>query len=397
MDYFFYFLAALLIWMSCVSLMGGVRYLRYFRKCLGKPASGFTPFLSIIAPCKGPEEGLEQNLRALVEQDYPEYEVVFVVDDDNDAAAAMIREKLEENRHSKLIVAPTATVSSQKVENLREAVLHVSERSEAFVFVDSDVRPAAGWLRALVAPLEDPGVGAATGYRWFISKRSALASELRSVWNASVASQLGPEPSGNFCWGGSMAIRRGTFASIEMRDKWLGTLSDDLAMTRVLNENKLPVIFVPQALAASVENGTFRELLEFTTRQIKIVRVYATKLWALTFIGSGLFCITMIWAFLILLLSRQNTFLVLSAIVTLLSVSALSIGKAWLRLMAVRLVLTEYEEELRRQFFTQNTLWLVAPLIYFYNCAAALTSRRLTWRGITYELKSPTETVIIGR
>jgi hypothetical protein len=35
-------------------------------------------------------------------------------------------------------------------------------------------------------------------------------------------------------------------------------------------------------------------------------------------------------------------------------------------------------------------------VLHLYNALAALFSRRITWRGITYELKSPTETVIIS-
>jgi hypothetical protein len=77
-------------------------------------------------------------------------------------------------------------------------------------------------------------------------------------------------------------------------------------------------------------------------------------------------------------------------------VSAFSIGKSWLRLKAVRLVLTKYEGELRRQLWTQNTLWILAPAVFFYNCVAALVSRRMRWRGTVYELKSAHETVIIA-
>jgi hypothetical protein len=36
-------------------------------------------------------------------------------------------------------------------------------------------------------------------------------------------------------------------------------------------------------------------------------------------------------------------------------------------------------------------------LLYLYNAIVAGFSRRITWRGITYELKSPTEAVIISR
>jgi hypothetical protein len=85
-----------------------------------------------------------------------------------------------------------------------------------------------------------------------------------------------------------------------------------------------------------------------------------------------------------------------AAVAALILVSIFSIGKSWLRLKAVRLVLTEYRKDISTQFWTQNTLWLLAPALFFYNAFAAWVSRRMTWRGIRYELKSARETVIIS-
>src|SRR5207249_20431 len=89
---------------------------------------------------------------------------------------------------AKLVIAPKATGSSQKVKNLREAVLHVDDASQILVFVDSDARPSTDWLQNLAAPLQDEKIGAATGYRWFIAENPGFGSEMRSVWNASIAS-----------------------------------------------------------------------------------------------------------------------------------------------------------------------------------------------------------------
>jgi hypothetical protein len=50
----------------------------------------------------------------------------------------------------------------------------------------------------------------------------------------------------------------------------------------------------------------------------------------------------------------------------------------------------------KKQFFPQNVLWLLTPALFFYNSAAALLSRKMTWRGITYKLISREKTVIIG-
>ena len=128
---------------------------------------------------------------------------------------------------------------------------------------------------------------------------------------------------------------------------------------------------------------------------MKITRVYAPHLWTLSFVGSAVFTGVMAAAFLIVIFSRRNDLPVLVAITTLILVTFFSIGKAWLRLNAVKLVLSDYRAELSRQFWTQNTLWLLAPALFLYNSIAAWVSRQMTWRGITYELKSPTETVII--
>ncbi len=275
----FYILAAILIYFSFLSLLNAVQYLNYFKKELSKSPSDHTPFASIIAPCKGLDEGLAENLTSLFKQNYREYEVIFVVDDENDPAVSVIENvsrKYTETQSisTKLVVARPAENSSQKVENLREAVLHLDDRSEVIVFVDSDARPSGNWLRDLTAPLDDKNIGAATGYRWFISPNFSVASELRAGWNASVASVLGPEMEKNFCWGGSTAIRRSVFEKLEVRENWAGAVSDDYVLYQVLHEAGLPIYFVPAALTASIETCTFREMLEFTTRQIKLTRVY---------------------------------------------------------------------------------------------------------------------------
>ncbi len=290
MIFVFYFFSAVLILLSVRSFRGGIEYLRFFNNELEKPLSQYTPMVTVFAPCRGLDPGLEMNLQALAIQQYPAYEIIFVVDDKTDAAVPVIEKIVGGSAHpTRLVIAAKASDSSQKVENLRTAVLHAADDSRIFVFVDSDVRPSPDWLRQLIAPLEDDQVGAATGYRWFISKNRSFASEMRSAWNASIATALGPNTRSNFCWGGSMAISRAVFDSIDIREKWQGTLSDDFAVTRAMNDAGLPIIFVPQALTVSVEDCSFSELLEFTTRQMKITRVYAPQLWLLSLVGSARF------------------------------------------------------------------------------------------------------------
>lgn len=410
MIFIYYIFAAVLVFLSFKSLRGGFAYLDFFKKELAETKPGFTPFVSIIAPCRGLDSDLKKNLNALVNQYYlSNYEVIFVVDSENDEAVPVIEEIISRKysrsqgfpvpssipkytNNSKLVVAGKAENEGQKVHNLREAVLHVSDESKVFVFVDSDARPNQHWLTNLVAPLQDENIGCATGYRWFISGRRNFASELLSAWNASIASALGANVKSNFCWGGSMAMRRDIFEKIKMRERWQGTLSDDFAVTRAMKENDLPICFVPQALTASFENYSFGKLLEFTTRQMKITRVYATNLWIASFIGSFIFNLVMIWSIVLIGFFEIKSFGFWFALLTFISVSLFSIGKSHLRLKAVKLILKDHESELNKQNWSQNTLWLFAPAIFLYNSVCALISRKIVWRGIRYKLESPNQT-----
>jgi hypothetical protein len=76
-------------------------------------------------------------------------------------------------------------------------------------------------------------------------------------------------------------------------------------------------------------------------------------------------------------------------------VTAFSFGKAYLRMSAVELALPRYMKRLEKQRIWQYTLWLLTPPIFLYNSVAAGLSRRMEWRGRTYELVSATETRVI--
>ena len=386
----YYVLAAISCWFGLQSLLSGIRYAAYVRRETSRSLPDFQPFVSVIAPGRGLEPGLIDNLRPLVAQDYPRYEVLFVFDALDDPAIKIVDELRRTTAvPARTVIAGPATDSGQKVHNLRVAVNEIDPESEVLVFVDSDARPAKYWIRKLVAPLADETLGASTGYRWFIPLRGGIASRLRSVWNASVASALGSDTSKNFCWGGSTAIRRTTFTNLDVSSHWRGTVSDDFTITRVLKEAKLPIHFTPNCLVASVGDCDFRELLEFTTRQIKITRVYAQHLWLPLLLGSALFAVAFFGGLILIGVNPRSS----AAYIFPLIIFALGAAKSFLRFRAISTVLQTSHADLLAHVF----LWPFASLLYLYNAVAAGFSRRIKWRGITYELKSPREAVIISR
>lgn len=433
----FYFLAAITVWLGVLSLRGGLRFLSHVRREVPLPPANYVPFVSVIAPFRGIDHDLEENIGALFTQRYPAYEIIFVTGRADDPGLAVVEEVCEamsdklqfvadsQSSHclevpddpgrelsadeddnlkivghpipARVIIAGEAVDSGQKVHNLRTAVQEIDQRTEVLVFVDSDALSHVNWLQSLVAPLSDETVGAATGYRWFMPAKGGAASQLRSVWNASIASALGARADKNFCWGGSTAIRRATFERLKVAERWRGTVSDDFTLTRVLQEAQLPIHFVPACLIVSFDDCGFRELLEFTNRQLKITRVYAAHLWRAVLLGSSQFVLVFFGGIALVmarLLLRQPIGVAVGMLAIIFTLGA---AKAWIRLRAVRIALRNYSSLRRQATLAHLCLWPFASALFLCNALAAAVSRRINWRGITYELKSPTEAVIIAR
>ena len=392
----FYFGIAIVIWLGILSLRNGFSFASYLHEQIRQPPSDYTPFASVIAPTRGLDPGFHDNLEPLLNQNYPEYEVIFVTDRSDDPSVPLVEQVIKRSsRPARIVFAGDAVDSGQKVHNLRVAVSQVDSKCEVLVFVDTDARPHADWLRALGAPLNDEHIGAATGYRWFIPASDGIASHLRSVWNASIASALGARGDKNFCWGGSTAIRRATFERLRVSERWRGTVSDDFTVTRVLQEAKLPIHFVPHCLIPSLDDCNFSELLEFTNRQLKITRTYAPRLWKSVLLGSLIFT-TVFFGGLVMVVAgavQGRSFLI--PLLLLLIVYVLGALKSYIRLQAVLGVLHAYRNQLLKSLPAHVLLWPIASALFLVNGMVAACSRRITWRGITYELKSATEAVII--
>lgn len=130
----------------------------------------YEPFTSIVVPCLGDAAGawLERNALALARQDYPEYEVLFVMPEPDDAAYAPLERVRQRAPRVRLVLADPDIVGawpSRVMVAQLTGVRHAEARSEVLAFADPWTRPGPQWLARLVAPLEDPEVAASTGLR----------------------------------------------------------------------------------------------------------------------------------------------------------------------------------------------------------------------------------------
>src|SRR5579883_1000148 len=193
--------------LALLSLRGERKRAAYVAECLADARKADWPPATLIVPVKGADEGLRENLAALADLDYPDYELLIAVRRARDIPPGVLPAR------AKIILAPDDDPETgEKVQNLWAAVRCARKVSEVFAFADSDGRVSRDWLKALVRPLAGETVGASTGYRWYTPEPPDFWSLLRSVWNAPIAGAFGPGDN-RFAWGGAMAIRKETFYS----------------------------------------------------------------------------------------------------------------------------------------------------------------------------------------
>jgi len=342
----------------------------------------------LIVPCKGFDVGIESNLASFFRLDYHDYEIRFVVESDRDPVYPVIRRLMVRFPHveARVIVAGVARDCGQKVHNLRMATVDLDEDVRFLAFADSDARLRRPWLRGLLARLDEPDVGATTGYRWFVPARPSLANVLLHSINSSIAVFFGARPP-TVVWGGSWAIRRETFDSLALRDAWAGTLSDDLVASRLLQQARLRVLFEPACMVISPLDTTWRDLCAFVRRQYLMGRFYLPVWWAgvillvslsnLVFFGS---LVAAVAGFL-----AGASFAGTAAAVALVQYLVGVIGG----LLRQDLVLTYFPRLRSRLRAARRFEVWAGPLVAFVNWMMLLGSmagRRLAWRGIAYQV-----------
>lgn len=350
------------------------RFFRHADRRLS-PNSDFTPPVSNLKPLRGLDPEAYENLASYCRQDYPDYEMIFCVGDENDPSVPVL-EKLKRDfpdRQIRILFGSGRKAINDKVAKLVRMVNEA--RHEVLVINDSDVRVEPNYLRTVVAPLRDAKVRGVTCL-YVSTEDKTFTQHLQSVGmicdffpGIFVARQLDGI---KFAFGQTIVTTRsclkafGGYEAIENRP------ADDLLVGRYIAKQGFKVELLPYAVKTVPDYDSFKGLFIKRLRWLTVMR--HMRPWGhigLTF-TQGL-----PWSLAVLLAHPAD-----------------GIGVAYFAAyVAFRLAITGLVGVWGMK---QHGIWKKMPLVFVWDATAFVIwlltfgRRRIRWRDVDYRIHDGT-------
>ena len=224
---------------------------RYFRRPF-RPDLHFAPPVSILKPVRGLDREAYENYASFCRLDYPEYEILFGVTDEDDPAIPVIEKLMRDfpSHQIRLLIGSPCKGWNSKVRKLCR--LSQEARYPILVISDSDIRVQPDYLRAVVSPFRNPKVGAVT-CMYHMQPEARLGSEVEAIGLTSdflagviVARQL---EGVKFTLGASTAVRAERLEEMGGFEAIADCFSDDFELGRRIVDNGHQVELIPYTVA----------------------------------------------------------------------------------------------------------------------------------------------------
>lgn len=347
------------------------------------------PTVAVVLCLRGNDPALEQCLKGLLAQEYPDFQLHLVVDHDADPVVSHAKRILADATPLRPVHWHTVTDRSKnrslKCSALMTAIMSLDSKIEIVAFVDADASVQPDWLTQLVTPLSESSIGATTGNRWFEPIDHELGSRLRALWNAAALPQMTIY---QIAWGGSLAIKTQVIQQCDLLDQWSSAFCEDTMLSDVLRPHGLRVYRVPDLILVNQESASLKSATGWIGRQLLTVRLYH-RAWPAILIHAIFGGICFFAPLVLILVAPIEGFELAgwSAVIWTLqlafNVALLKIiSKTNRRTIAWKSPLVESPNDLPSEIIGTVILQSLYPFL----ALGAATRQLIKWRGIAYRI-----------
>jgi glycosyltransferase involved in cell wall biosynthesis len=343
---------------------------------------------------RGADPTLAAAIRSVLDQDYPAFGVRIIVDSRDDPAWAIAAEIVAGESDARVRIAPLErprSTCSLVCSSLLQALDELDDSWEMITFCASDMIVPRNWLRIMAAAMNDPGVGATLGNRWYLPPAPTPGSLVRYLWNSAAVVTMWWF---QIPWSGGLALRIGDLHRSGLPEKWGVGLSDDVPSAQAMHDIGLKLKFVPELFIMHRDGIGLGGALRFIRRQMLWARLYHRG-WPLVALRSAcdvLALLAPLVIFLLELLCGHTLMAGAAALAFLIYV----LGQAGLLLIIERAVaLAQLPGNSQwGKFAGLPPLTIIAAipltnLVFSVALVACMFDKSVEWRGIVYRFNGP--------
>jgi ceramide glucosyltransferase len=329
-----------------------------------RPSPSTRPPVTLLRPLCGMDARMEASVETVFNIDYPEYQIVFGVQDPADPVIELV-ERLRARypaRDVTLVVDGACHGFNRKVSNLINML--PSAKHDVLVMSDADVHVAPSFLNDVVVALEGPGVGLVTSLYTGLPVQESVAGYLGAAQinytflpGVLLARALGRQDG----LGATMALTRQVLAEIGGFAVLVNHLADDQVMGRFVLAKGYKIALASCVPATTVAETTLPAMFRHELRWARTIRALVPVAYA-----ASILQFPQLWAMLAILLSGVSGwgFVLLGFVLTA-------------RLACADVIRNALNIE-------DRTPWVLFPLRAAVSAAiyvASFTGNRVYWRG----------------
>ncbi|CAK7192325.1 hypothetical protein COMNV_00518 [Commensalibacter sp. Nvir] len=257
--------------------------------------------VTLFKPLAGYEPLLYEALKSFCDQDYPNLQVIFGLQDPNDPAKLVV-EKLKKNYPNldiNIVIDTTIHGYNRKISNLIN-MLPIA-KYEIFIISDSDTHaPHKNYIQEMLSEILKEKIGLVTS---LYNALPSSASFIQALGSSYIDHQFLPGVllsrwfGRQDCLGATIAIRRSTLKNIGGFRVLLPYVADDAAMGKLIKSKGLDIAISPTIIQTTVSEKNLRSLYDHELRWNRTIFILEPLGFTFSFIQLPLFWCSLIVLF----------------------------------------------------------------------------------------------------